>query len=72
MFFFHPEDGRIRGVSDCPACKAPVVMVVSPDDRVRWCCLTCRTFGTAPFDYQPDRYVVWKDETDEQGAALLS
>jgi ribosomal protein S27AE len=50
MFELHPEDGKLHGAAECPACGASVHVVANPDSGMaRWCCVACHTVGFAPF-----------------------
>jgi hypothetical protein len=39
-----------HGLGTCPGCGAAIHVVASAAERrLRWCCLSCRTVGSAPY-----------------------
>lgn len=45
------DNEATHGLGECPGCGASIHVVASPaEGQLRWCCLTCMTTGSAPFD----------------------
>jgi hypothetical protein len=39
----------VHGVGECPLCGAAIHVVGSAQEEcIRWCCVVCRTVGSAP------------------------
>jgi hypothetical protein len=44
------DNEAARGLGACPGCGGAIHIVASAAERrLRWCCLRCKTVGSAPY-----------------------